>query len=215
MSGSLSNPWTSAPFVAVDLEGTGAQDRDEEAILEIAAVPMVAGLPHMPASYSTLVNPQRPVGRRPWVSPGLTHSVLRRAPLLDDVTRPLAERINGRYLVGHNVGVDWRLLHRRVPGITPAGLIDTLRLARALGAPRRSLTALVDDLGLTATVHAADPAGQPHRALWDAAAAALLLPALIRRRWRTAPPLALLLAEAEVPMRLAQPVEAEPQPALF
>ncbi|KIH99553.1 hypothetical protein LP52_06630 [Streptomonospora alba] len=33
-------PWTQAPLVALDLEGTGAQDRENEAILEIAAVPL-------------------------------------------------------------------------------------------------------------------------------------------------------------------------------
>ena len=37
--------WTTAPLVALDLEGSGAQDRDNEAILEIAVVPITAGQP--------------------------------------------------------------------------------------------------------------------------------------------------------------------------
>lgn len=36
--------------------------------------------------------------------------------------------LNRRILAGHNLGVDWRLLHRRHPAITPIALIDTLRL---------------------------------------------------------------------------------------
>src|SRR5258708_15685421 len=35
--------WTTAPLVALDLEGSGAQERDDEAVLEIAVVPLVAG----------------------------------------------------------------------------------------------------------------------------------------------------------------------------
>jgi hypothetical protein len=35
MTGSTEE-WTTAPLVALDLEGSGAQDRDDEAILEIA-----------------------------------------------------------------------------------------------------------------------------------------------------------------------------------
>jgi hypothetical protein len=35
--------WNDAPLVALDLEGSGAQDHDDEAILEIAVVPIISG----------------------------------------------------------------------------------------------------------------------------------------------------------------------------
>ncbi|HEY1619922.1 MAG TPA: hypothetical protein VGG25_20025 [Streptosporangiaceae bacterium] len=80
--------------------------------------------------------------------------------------------------------MDWRLLHRRYPAITPTALIDTLRLARhlKLGA-KNSLTALTTQLELTPQIERLAAGSQPHRALWDAIAAALLLPALIARAW--------------------------------
>jgi len=56
---SSSQPWTTAPLVALDLEGSGAQDHDDEAILEIAIVPIAAGQPDVPAAYTTLINPGR------------------------------------------------------------------------------------------------------------------------------------------------------------
>lgn len=133
-------PWTTAHLVALDLEGSGAQDPDSEVILELAVVPIVAGLPHMPT--------------------------------LDGIQAHLAERIDGRYLVGHNVGVNWRLLHRNLPTIRPAGLIDTLRLARAITDGRRlGLSQLAADLGFTDRITAAAPGSQPHRALWVSTAA--------------------------------------------
>jgi DNA polymerase-3 subunit epsilon len=52
--------WATAPLVALDLEGSGAQDRDNEAILEIAVVPLTAGLPDTAIAYTTLINPAGP-----------------------------------------------------------------------------------------------------------------------------------------------------------
>ncbi|GAB1641491.1 hypothetical protein [Krasilnikovia sp. MM14-A1259] len=108
---------------------------------------------------------------------------------------------NGRWLVGHNIGVDWRLLHRRCASIAPAGLIDTLRLARAchLDAGGNSLTTLLDHLELTATVTGAVPHGQPHRALWDTVGAAVLLGSLVSRRWPAGVGLAGLCTVAALP----------------
>ena len=81
----LHGDWKTAPLVALDLEGSGAQDRDNEAILEIAVVPVTAGQPDTAAAYSTLINPGRRIPRRPWISPGLTAAVLDAAPAPADV----------------------------------------------------------------------------------------------------------------------------------
>ncbi|WP_018253025.1 3'-5' exonuclease [Salinispora mooreana] len=194
-------PWHQADLVALDLEGSGAQDRDHEAILEIALVPLAAGQPVAAEAYATLVNPGRPIPVRPWIPPGLSNDVLSHARPLTAIEPELADRISGRWLVGHNIGVDWRLLHRRCPSIAPAGLIDTLRLARAyrIDAGGNSLTRLLEHLDLTATVTRAVPDGQPHRALWDATGAAILLGGLVTRRWPAGVALAGLCAVAALP----------------
>ena len=182
-------PWTAVPLVALDLEGTGGQDRENEAILEIAAVPMAAGRPVLSSAYSTLIDPGRPVQRRPWIS--LTDAELAGAPKLAEVEPRLAGQIDGCWIVGHNIAIDWRLLHRRCPTIRPAGLLDTLRLARAAQPGARTgmgLSALLDRYELTARVATAVPDGRPHRALWDTVAAGVLLATLVDRQWPTAPP---------------------------
>jgi DNA polymerase III epsilon subunit-like protein len=187
MTGS-STPWQQARLAALDLEGTGAQDRDSEAILEIAVVPLAEGQPDLSHAYSTLVNPQRPVPRRPWISPGLTMAALGAAPAIASVEPELARRLSGAIIVGHNVGVDWRLLRRRCPSIRPVGLLDTLRLAR-LARPARpgdegnGLSTLLDRHALTGQVTELAPACRPHRALWDAAGTALLLRTLITMKY--------------------------------
>lgn len=192
-------PWHAAPLVALDLEGSGAQDRAAEAILEIAAVALTAGRPDLSDTFSTVVNPGRVVAPRPWISPTLTGQALAAAPRIDDIAAELAARINGRYLVGHNIRVDWRLLRRHCPDLAPAGLIDTLRLARRLHlAGGNTLTSVVRQLGLIDMVNAAAPHSRPHRALWDTVAAAVLLPELVDRTWTSPPTLAGLLRQAAV-----------------
>ena len=204
-----------APLVALDLEGSGAQDHDNEAILEIAVVPITAGQPDTAAAYTTLINPGRTIPRRPWISPGLTSAVLATAPLPADVEPELARRINGRIVVGHNIGVDWRLLHRRYPAITPAGLIDTLRLARHLKlGTKNSLSALTTQLELTDQIERLADGSQPHRALWDTIAAALLLPALTTRKWPDGATLTDLLDIAAIDPAPPSPAKAS-QTALF
>ncbi|MGH3190390.1 MAG: 3'-5' exonuclease [Streptosporangiaceae bacterium] len=195
----LAGDWAAAPLVALDLEGSGAQDHEDEAILEIAVVPFTGGQPDIAAAYSTLINPGRRIPRRPWISPGLTTDVLAAAPAPAEAGPELAGRINGHILAGHNIGVDWRLLHRRYPAIMPAGLIDTLRLARHLKLGRKNgLAALADQLELTPQVDRLADGSQPHRALWDTIAAALLLPALAARAWPGGATLADLIAVAEI-----------------
>jgi DNA polymerase III subunit epsilon len=216
---SSTGEWATAPLAALDLEGSGAQDHDDEAILEIAIVPIAGGQPDTAAAYTTLINPGRSIPRRPWISPGLTTSVLSRAPAPAEVEPELAHRINGRYIVGHNVGVDWRLLHRRYPDIAPAGLIDTLRLARHLKlGTKNSLTALATQLDLTAQIQNLAAGSQPHRALWDTIATALLLPALVAKGWPAAPTFHDLLAIAVLdpsPRRAAKAERAPAQDSLF
>jgi DNA polymerase-3 subunit epsilon len=200
MTGIPERPWHAADLVALDLEGSGAQDRDREAILEIAVVSLAAGQPVPGDAYTTLVNPGRTIPRRPWISPGFTNDTLRNAPTVAEIEPELARRITGRILVGHNIGVDWRLLHRHCPHIKPAALIDTLRLARNLhlDAPL-GLTQLLDHFGLTPSVNTPAPTSTPHRALWDTLAAALLLKRLVDHRWTEPPNITQLLRAAALP----------------
>lgn len=218
MTSGTHDDWSTAPLVALDLEGSGAQDRDDEAILEIAIVPIAGGQPDIAGAYSTLINPGRKIPRRPWISPGLTSDLLASAPNPADVQPELARRVNGQVVVGHNVGVDWRLLHRRHPAITPMALVDTLRLARHLkiGAKNR-LSALTDQLEITSQVETLAAGSQPHRALWDTVATAVLLPELIARCWPAGATLGMLLDVAAIDLVPDPPAESgrQAQPTLF
>ena len=63
---------------------------------------------------------------------------------------------------------------------------------------KNGLASLVAQLELTSQVDRLAAGSQPHRALWDTIAAALLLPALITRKWPTGTTLAELLDIAAI-----------------
>ncbi len=72
--------------------------------------------------------------------------------------------------------------------------------------------------GLTAETERLADGSQPHRALWDTIAAALLLPALIAKAWPAGATLADLLGVAGIDLQTPSPIktsEAVTQDALF
>ena len=206
------HPWRhAATLVAVGLEGSGPQDGDAEVIVEVAAVRLADGIPWMSTSFSTLIDPQRRIRRGPWTTAGVTDQALAIAPSLGHVTPSLMRLLADTILVGHNIGADRRLLHRHLPTLHVDGFIDTLVLARwRLGPTDAGLPATLETFGLTGRVNAAAPAGQPHRALWEAVGAAVLLEELVRRLWQREPSLAELLTAGvpadPLPDRPAQPL---------
>jgi DNA polymerase III epsilon subunit-like protein len=105
--------WRSASLVAIDFEGSGAQERENEQILEIAVIRLMDGRSDMATAFTTRIDPGRPIPTRPWISPGLSGTALRGQPTLADVHADLITRQAGTYLVGQNVAVDWRPLRRR------------------------------------------------------------------------------------------------------
>jgi DNA polymerase-3 subunit epsilon len=208
---SANQPWHTANLVALDLEGSGAQERHEEQILEIAVIRLVDGQPDTATAYTTCLDPGRSIPAKPWISPGLSGLALQGQPTLAEIGDALLARLQGTYLVGHNVGVDWRLLHRHLPELTLAGLIDTYRLAKATDLDGRlGLTDLLARLQLTGAVTAAASGSRPHRALWDTTGAALLLPTLIHRYFTSEPTLEQLLEVAGIPLTLATPPPTPP-----
>jgi DNA polymerase III alpha subunit (gram-positive type) len=77
---------------------------------------------------------------------------------------------------GRSANSSCRALRRSCRKATPAGLIDTLRLARHLDtATRNGLAQLTTAHDLTTKIDTLAAGSQPHRALWDTIAAAVLL----------------------------------------
>jgi exodeoxyribonuclease X len=168
--------WSSVPFAVLDLEGNGYQPPD---LVELAVIPINAGVAG--AARTWLVRPDQKITRQVTRIHGIKNADVAKAPRFDEVSSDVAASLEGRYLVAHNAAIDWDVLHRKLPTLRPPGVLDTLRLARALcpGHESYKLDNLIVAFNLQEFLQGVG-AGR-HRAEYDAIAALQLFLFLVAR----------------------------------
>lgn len=135
--------WSQCPYVVVDVEGNGQEPHD---LIEIATVQIVDRQVQLAKSWG--VRPPRPISDRVIEIHGITNEMAATfQPWSANAAEILAE-MKGRIVVGHNVGVDARVIAHTEPDWQPLALIDTRALAKHVlpGRTEYSLLALVRDL---------------------------------------------------------------------
>lgn len=162
-------------FAVVDIETTGFSNHDR--VIEVAVV-HADGDGTVTGTWSTLVNPDRDTPNTR--IHGISAADLFGAPSFADIAGELADQLNGRVFVAHNVPFDSRLLAAEFAKLglsgTPFGgaSLCTLELTgRLLPGSGRGLSAALSAAGIV-NAHA-------HAALGDAEATAELLNHYLRR----------------------------------
>lgn len=164
-------------YVALDLEMTGLQS-ERDAIVEIGAVKFRDD--QVLETWSSLVNPNRPLPHKIERLTGITQRELERAPSLHFLLPALTRFIGEHPIVGHSIQSDLAFL-QRVGYTAPPPALDTYELACILMpyASRYSLAKLAKELDIEVPGH--------HRALHDAHLAHRLFIALLERARRLEP----------------------------
>ncbi|MBN1135237.1 MAG: DEAD/DEAH box helicase family protein, partial [Anaerolineae bacterium] len=174
-------------YVALDLETTGLDPR-RDAIMEVGVVRFRVSLGNDTVqsqvidSWSTFVNPGRPVPIQIQQLTGITSDQVMRAPRFGQVASQLRRFVSDLPVVGHSISMDLGFLRQNdFPLSNPA--IDTFELAGILvpHAARYSLVKLGEKLGL--------PNLCTHRALEDALATKELFVALLEYAARLPAPI--------------------------
>lgn len=133
--------WSQRVLV-VDVEGNGTNPPD---LVEIAALPVRDGQPDTSTAKAWLIRPERPVTARAVSIHGLTNELLADQPAWAELADSVHNFLGWDWICAHNAHVDYRELSRHLPKWEPAGVIDTLRLAKATykGLPSYTLDALL------------------------------------------------------------------------
>ncbi|MBS3873972.1 MAG: 3'-5' exonuclease [Firmicutes bacterium] len=170
-------------FSVVDVETTGlSPGRDR--VIEVAIVRIEGG--HIVHSYSSLINPERPIPLFIQQMTGITDAMVVKAPTFAEVLPAVTTHLAGTVFVAHNVKFDQGFLKAeftRAGGEFPSlEFVDTVALARRgmRGLPNYRLETLCAHLGL---------AVGGHRALGDATVTAHLLLRLLAEAPEIAPAL--------------------------
>lgn len=150
-------------YVVLDVETTGLYPRFGDRICEIGLV--LAQGDQIEATYSSLVNPQRPVSAEAAAVNGLSDEMLADAPLFAEIADEILARLEKRVLICHNVPFDLGFLEMELSRLGKQaqflGMIDTLTIARNFGwFSSNSLGAIANQLGFDTE--------NAHRALADA-----------------------------------------------
>ena len=149
-------------FIAFDLETTGIQPKTD-AIVEIGAVRFDGSEPV--ESYSTLINPGRPIPPEASAVNGITDEMVASSPVVETVLADFAGFCGDLPLVAHNAPFDFKFLLNAVEthkAKAPAGVVlDSCALSRIVfpGMINYKLGTLVSHFGF--------PSGDFHRAEVD------------------------------------------------
>ena len=176
MSDVLAQPLSSTEFLVVDVETNGKSGDDCE-LTELGAVLVGGGELH--DRWETLVGVRAPLSRMIQRFTGISQAMVDEAPAVELVLPDLAEQLEGRVLVGHNIAFDRRVLRQAFARAElewpDVPTLCTVALARRFAplARRRGLKPLAEALGIEVEV--------AHRALADAETTARVLCALLPR----------------------------------
>ncbi len=158
-------------LVSLDLETTGLSS-EEDAIIEIGAVKFRGG--EEIETFTSLVNPHRPLSYRISMLTGINQEELDAAPDFSEVRERLAAFIGDHPIVGQNIGFDLEFLRAQgfsLPNISH----DILDVASVL------LPQLPDYTLATLARELAVPSPVQHRALADAITVKGVLASLIEK----------------------------------
>ena len=150
-------------FAVVDVETTGLSPAFGDRVCEIAIV-RVQG-ESQPTTFTSLVNPGRPISPDAAAVNGITPEMLATAPSFPDIAGEVGRHLDGCIFVAHNAPFDLGFLatefqRLRVP-LPVTQVIDTLALARRYYTfTRNTLGTIAEELRI--------PYPQRHRALQDA-----------------------------------------------
>lgn len=180
------HPLAATSFAVIDFETTGLRPEGPDRVVSVAVVAVDNG--EITSTWSTLVNPGRPVGESLPVH-GLTDEMLAGAPTFREIAPELVDRLAGRVIVAHNLDFDFKTvkleLKRNGTPIHNPERMCTLRAARKLiadsGPGTWKLTSLAERFGIELGASA-------HSALPDAIATAHLIGHLLDLAQRTGNP---------------------------
>lgn len=171
-------------LTVLDFETTGSVPGFEAEPWQIGAVALVNGRVDADRCFESLI---RVDANRPFnaYAPGDHHKrrdEIAAAPEVSNVWKKLEPLVLNRSLAAHNAAVEKKFLRQMAPMHQFGPWVDTLKLARQAWpkAPSHKLEDLIDGLKLEGRVRECCPSGEPHDALYDAVACAVLLEYLLK-----------------------------------
>lgn len=164
-------------YVVIDLETTGNNAKKGDKIIQFAAVVIEDG--KITDSFSSLINPQRPIPVFIEELTGLSDEMVKDAPLFVEIASKVNELLEDAYFVAHNILFDLSFLQEELLQAGFEGfygsVLDTVEMARILLPTADGYK--LSDLAAREDLHH----DRPHQADSDAQVTAELFLILLRK----------------------------------
>ncbi|MFE9331716.1 exonuclease domain-containing protein [Streptomyces sp. NPDC006925] len=158
------------PLYIVDVEGNGANPPD---LVEVALIPVEDGRVVPDQARSWLIQAPVSIPARVTRIHGITNAMTEAAPRWSQVAGEVRALLEGAWIVAHSASVEYNVLTRHLPDWQPAGVVDTLRLAKDADPGQKGYG--LDPLTARHHIDLSAVPGARHRAAYDAHATGLLL----------------------------------------
>lgn len=153
-------------FAVMDVETTGFNYKKGDEIIAVGAVIIEGGEIRRDKTFHELVFPNRHVSDEIHELTGIQREMLLGAPSFLEIVQPFLAFIGSSVIIGHNIHFDLAFINPKLKKYYRTSIknrtIDTIRLARCLHIPSKSLS--LDNL---LAFYGIEPAGR-HTALGDA-----------------------------------------------
>jgi DNA polymerase III epsilon subunit-like protein len=178
---SKTQSWETYDYAVVDVEGTGAQHREREGIVDICVVPITNGKVGDP-SFRELLDPEIEIPSVVSRVHGIKTADVTGRPKLNDVRKDLVLALDGRILIAHNAPVEKRVFSYRLPEVDTGEMLDTLKLAKYAIPSLKAfgLDNLIDHFYMDNAVSKLEVSFGRHSAIFDAMITAYIFDALLR-----------------------------------
>ncbi|MBN1756024.1 3'-5' exoribonuclease [bacterium] len=123
-------------YTIFDLETTGMHPKEGDEIIEIGAVRMNSGKLSASKTFSSLVNPQKPVSYKVCLKNGIDSRMVQEAPTIEDILPEFIKFIGDSVLVAQNIAFDLSFLRYKMDEFELEKLcnpnLDTYQISRYL-----------------------------------------------------------------------------------
>jgi DNA polymerase III epsilon subunit-like protein len=177
------DPWNTFRYVVVDLEGTGAQHREKESIVDIAGILILNGKVTNQI-FQKLLDPGIEIPIITSRIHGIYNKDVEGRPLFEEIQDDLQNFLSDNIFVAQNAKVEERVLNLKLPRYRPPIILDTFKLSRKLYPeyPRHGLNDLIERFTLGPTLAQSCSQWKRHSACYDAIATAHAFVVMIDRK---------------------------------
>ena len=165
----LASSWRTFEYIVVDIEGSGAQHKENEGIVEISLIVVSDGCVTQ-ERFTKLINPEVKIPIFITKVHGIRNKDVESAPVFSQVKHDVEKMLGTRILVAHNAPVERRMFQLKMPEHGFPAIVDTMKMSKTLDldVAKYDLDSIASYFDIPRKIEDSLSGHRRHRAYYDA-----------------------------------------------